>query len=81
MEIEIDERITRLEAKQQVMAASLHAVAAASQDKPAIAQAFRARADSLEALYKAKGADGFLDAFAVARLAVERALDESPSTH
>lgn len=80
--MDIEERMTRLEAKQQVMAALLHAIAAVAQDKPAIAQAFRERADGIEAMLQMKAdAPDLLDAFSLARLAVERALDESQSTH
>lgn len=80
--MEIDERISRLEAKQQVMAALLHAVAAVSQDKQAIAQAFRERADALELLLQMRpDAAELLEAVSIARLAVERALDEAQATH
>lgn len=80
--MDIEDRINRLEAKQMVMAALLHAVADTSQQKAAIAQAFRERADGIEALLRLRPEETDLyEAFAIARLAVEHALDEAPATH
>lgn len=82
--MDIEERVERLEAKHQVMAAFLHAVAATCADRQAVAQAFRERAEALELLYRSRPeetGEAFLDAWSLARLAIERALDEAQATH
>lgn len=82
--MEVEERMDRLEAKHQVMVAFLHAVAQTCANKPAVSAAFQARAEALELLYRTRPDEtgtAFLEAWSLARLAVERALDETQATH
>lgn len=78
---EIEGRLLALEAKQQVMAALMHALAQHAPARQSVAQSFRERADTLQQILSLKGEMAFAEAFSLARLAVERALDESQSTH
>lgn len=78
---EIEARLLALEAKQQVMAALMHALAQHAAARQTVAESFRERADALQHLLSLKGEPAFAEAFSLARLAVERALDDTPATH
>ncbi len=82
--MDLEERIDRLEAKHQVMAAFLHAVAQTCANKADVSAAFQTRAGMLELLHQAKpeeSSPAFLEAWSLAKLAIERALDEAQATH